>query len=966
MKRIGILVLVGALFGLPAWAQSTGSVSGTVSLEDGTTVPGVRVEASSSVLPQPRSATTNANGEFRLPLLPPGTYQLKFSLSGMAEVTRSAQVFLQQNSAVDVTLAPEAIAETIEVVGDAAVIDTTSAELKTAISKEVMDPLPVGQEFRDLLKLIPGVQYSEDNVRGPSAGGSGQDNAYQFDGVNVALPLFGTLSAEPSSHDIDQIAIVKGGAKAVDFNRAGGFTINSISKSGTNDFSGEVSYQLQSADMTGDRDIVSASTFEEDKDWSVLSLGGRVIPDRLYFYGSYYRPTVTRDNRANAYGEVPDFESIRDEFFGKLSFQPTESILLHGSYRDSDRSGENEGVGGFTQASAATSSEATLGIAILEGSWVINDSNFASFRYTDFENETGSSPDLLLGFAPTVGQRLDVANLDRQGLFVVPTPIAGNTAFNNFVNPLIQRYGFLQNGVRTGGGSVGAGTTINNQDFFRQSGQAGYDLYFGDEVSHTMHFGYQFSVDEEDLSRLSNGWGSIAVPRVPTTFNGQQVFFQATLEQQSLVTPNGVVVPVIHSEFESHSIEINDTIQLDNLSINVGLMASNDLFYGQGLREKSGNLSGFELAPGNKYKMYEIDFEETLSPRLGATWAYNGQDTVYANYSRYYPPASSLPRAASWDRNLARTLRANFAADGTFIGIDPVASSSGKFFDDDLDPRSIDEYLIGTSKQFGAWTTRAHARYRYGTNFWEDTNNDARVRFEPPAGIPRELYIPNLADVRREIGGSSYVIAELDGAFTKYYEANLEAEWRGSKAFFRGSYVWSHYYGNFDQDNTTGDNDQAIFVGSSNLADDSGRQLWNFKYGNLRGDRRHQLKVYGFYQLPWSATAGAFAVYQSGQPWEIQDATVYARFNPGTSDTNRFAEPAGSRTTDSHVQLDLNYTHDFQFGGRYNLQLRADVYNVLDEQTRYDIESRRSLAGFGQARRAYDPRRFQLAVKFMF
>ena len=44
------------------------------------------------------------------------------------------------------------------------------------------------QQYRDLLKLIPGVQFSQDTIRGPSAGGSGQDNVYQFDGVNVTLP----------------------------------------------------------------------------------------------------------------------------------------------------------------------------------------------------------------------------------------------------------------------------------------------------------------------------------------------------------------------------------------------------------------------------------------------------------------------------------------------------------------------------------------------------------------------------------------------------------------------------------------------------------------------------------------------------------------------------------------------------------------------------------------------------------
>ena len=77
-------------------------------------------------------------------------------------------------------------------------------------------------------------------MRGPSAGGSGQDNVYNFDGVNVTLPLFGTLASEPSSHDIAQVTTVRGGARAVDFDRSGGFTIDSVSKSGTNRYTGEL------------------------------------------------------------------------------------------------------------------------------------------------------------------------------------------------------------------------------------------------------------------------------------------------------------------------------------------------------------------------------------------------------------------------------------------------------------------------------------------------------------------------------------------------------------------------------------------------------------------------------------------------------------------------------------------------------------------------------------------------------
>ena len=533
---------------------------------------------------------------------------------------------------------------------------------------------------------------------------------------------------------------------------------------------------------------------------------------------------------------------------------------------------------------------------------------FLSFRYTDFENETSSRPDTLFGFgiASDGSVTLDTANLDRQGLFAVPQPLAGEDAFNTFISPLINRYGFLEAGLATGGGLVGGANTINDQDFFREGYEIVYDHLFGNRVLHELHFGYQWSKDEEDLSRTSNGWGLITVPGGRAlTSDGIPIFYQARFEQQSLP---GVVPGAINSQFETQSFEVHDTITLDNWTFNVGVLVSNDELFGEGLRENSGNVSGFELAPGNRYKMYEVDFGDMIQPRLGAVWSYNGRDTAYVNYARYHPAASSLPRAASWARNLRRSIRGYFAADGSLIAVDPVRSSSGKFFAAGLEPRSIDEYLIGSSRQLTPRLTAiARARYRRGAHFWEDTNNNARQRFDPPPGIPRELYIPELDDYRAEVGGSSYVIAELDGAFTKYYEMSLEAEWRqGVKTKVMGSYVWSHYYGNFDQDNTTTSNDNAIFIGSSFIADGAGRQLWNLREGNLRGDRRHQLKLYGYHRLPWNGTVGAYAIYQSGQPWEAWDVEVYRAFTGSSSDTSRFAEVAGARTTDSHAGVQQN------------------------------------------------------------
>ncbi|HUO86841.1 MAG TPA: TonB-dependent receptor, partial [Thermoanaerobaculia bacterium] len=506
MKKYTLISLVvSAVLCSSAWAQGTGTISGTVRSADDEPLPGVAVLASSDVLPQPRTAVTSRSGEYVLPLLPPGDYDLSFSLEGMDAQTRDTTLLLGQRVRVDVRMGLAAVEDEIRVVGEA-LIDTTSAELKTSIGEAVIQAVPTGQEYRDLVKLIPGVQYSEESVRGPSAGGSGQDNVYKFDGVNVTLPLFGTLAAEPSSHDIQQVAVVKGGADASDFNRSGGFTIDSISKSGTSDFTGEVSFQLQTEDMTGERDTGSNAEFEQDKDWTVLSLGGPILSDQLFFYTSYYRPTISRDNRANAYGNVPDFDSERDELFGKLTWTPTSNLLVHANYRDSERDEVGISVGEFSSGSTSEGAEASQEIAILDATWVVNPNSFASFEYTDFANESAQRPDNLFDFPIRIDGSvgLDVANLDTQGLLLVPRPIAGEDSYNDFIAPLIDRFGFLRDGARVGGGEVGGGSTINDQDFFREgfSGSYDYVLETG-PATHELHAGYQWYRDEEDLSRTS-------------------------------------------------------------------------------------------------------------------------------------------------------------------------------------------------------------------------------------------------------------------------------------------------------------------------------------------------------------------------------------------------------------------------------------------------------------------------------
>jgi hypothetical protein len=945
-----------------------------VATTDGSFLPGVTVEARSTVLPQPRTTVTSETGEYRLPLLPVGRYTVTYSLAGLETVTRNVDVALGQDASTNVTIGVAGVAESITVTADATLVDANSTELESTVSDEMIENLPVGQNYRDLLKFAPAVTYSEEIVRGPSSGGSGQDNVYQFDGVNVTLPLFGTLPSDVAGHDVEQISILKGGAKAMDFNRAGGFLFDSVSKSGTSEFNGMLSYQIQNDALTSEVKSGTASTYERDRTWATLNVGGPVFRERLFFYGSYYRPNISDEASSNFYGPTPNYEDQRNEYFGKLTYTPTANLLFNGSYRNSDRTERAASIGPREAGTAGAGNEVGLEIGIFEGSWIINNNSFATVRWTDFASKTTGRPDNPLdnvAISTTLGTQIDIGNLQNLGYFSVPAIVKDSTAaFQEFAQPIINKYGYIDpvTGQRAGGGAVGSYYQFDRNDFFRQEAQLNYDVTVGTTVAQDLHFGAQRTVDSEELIRRSNGWGLITapggVPTCPTrvaSCAGQKIYYQAMFQQQSLGS-----VPVIESEVETLNVEINDTIRYNNWAFNLGAVISQDTFFGQGLREAD-TISGYEAAPGNRYKMYQVAFGDQIQPRLGVTYAYNGSDNVYASYARYNPSASSLPRAASWARNLATNINAYFDANGVLIGVDPIAGSSGKLFQEGMSPRTVNEYLIGTSQQItGGFSARAYGRYRYTNHFWEDTNNNARLAFNPPAGVPRELYIADLTAKLAQIGsGSSYVIAELDGAFTKYFEATVESDWRAGNTSVRGSYTFSHYYGNFDQDNTTSVNDQNTFIGSSFIGDAAGRQLWNFRYGRLRGDRPHLFKIYGTYQLPWNATFGAYGLYQSGHPWEMWSYTPYVSLTSSTNESSRYAEPAGRRRTPAHHQVDLSYTQNFGIFGR-NLQIAAEVFNIFDRQTGYNPQPAEHSGSFGEYRSFYAPRRIQLAARFYF
>ncbi|MDP5041511.1 MAG: hypothetical protein NWQ26_11670, partial [Paraglaciecola sp.] len=608
-------------------------------------------------------------------------------------------------------------------------------------------------------------------------------------------------------------------------------------------------------------------------------------------------------------------------------------------------------------------------VLVLDGSWLINDNTTLNISYADSKQSAGSFPINKLGFNGQSGDSLNVADLPSQGYFTVPsleTRTAADAgeqalidAYNAGAAALIAAHGI--NGEALG--AVGANSTVNDNVYLSNNFEISLEhVIETDNMTHELYFGFQAEEASEELDRVSNGWGSISywggidqdasgivAPGTETAPVG--TIYSATVQTRGF-SAGGLTGPLV-SKSKSKTFAFNDTIYWEDWTFDAGFLISQDELIGQGLR-KADTSSGWEEARGESYVMKKVGFSETFQPRLTATWDYTEDASAFVSFARYNPAVSSLARAASWDRSTGgSTTWVYFDENGNYLDDETNISSTGKLFADDLSPRTIQEIMVGHQM---AWdeslTIRNHLRYRRSWNYWEDTNNDSRIIYDAEyykgayAGFtdlypdlvaaanagafdspdPKDLYIP----LNNLVGERTYVIAQLDGAFTKYLEASLEVDYKSDKFFSTTSLVWSHYYGNFDQDNATRfDNDQGTFIGSSNIGDSSYGQLWgSLTSGDLRADRTWQFKSFGAYDLPWNASLGYLAYWQSGHKWEHQFAST------------QYLETRGSRETPSHMQLDLNYTQNFDFSEDYALKLRLDIFNVFDKQTGYNPQPR--------------------------
>jgi len=345
-KRLLFIVFILILFCKFSVAQApapTGKIYGTVTDEEGLPLPGVAVEATSPSLVGKAATVTDGNGVYRLFALTPGTYKITFNLQGFKPLIREGIVItIDQTVKLDVTLQLGTLEEEITVVGESPLIDVKSTTKGMTLTKDMFTLLPRGRNFDSLVTAVPGVN-SEPWVGGLSVDGATvSENVYLIDGSNVMRVDTGEPQQSAVFEFVDEVKIMASGYGAEHGGALGG-VVSVITRQGGNEYHGEIIGYYSGNKLRGTaRDVLRTNpddimiaeyvNYETGKNLTLypgkdkrhryevgFSLGGYILKDRLWFFGSFL-PVYQTQTRKGVFLSEPDFTKDYNRKYYEYNF----------------------------------------------------------------------------------------------------------------------------------------------------------------------------------------------------------------------------------------------------------------------------------------------------------------------------------------------------------------------------------------------------------------------------------------------------------------------------------------------------------------------------------------------------------------------------------------------------------------------------------------------------------------------
>lgn len=310
-NRLGRLTALIALGGVALYAQGTqtANITGTVVDTAGAPLAGVTVRLSSPSLQGVRTLTTDASGKFIARLLPPGFYTVQYTKDGLETRKITEQLGIDQTFSPKVTLSKVGGA-VVEVIAAAPAVDKTDVKTASNYRADVVDLLPTANRSMETVALLtPGVTAGVGGrvqIRGAMTSG----NLYLLDGQNISDNAYNNRGVTTIDDSIEETQVVTG-AMSAEYGDVDGGVINSITRSGSNEFSGSLRWELKNAAWNAVSPMQNRAAINnylnEEK---TLFLSGPILKDKLWFTASYFKTdqaavgVITR-NQVDVYGLWP-------------------------------------------------------------------------------------------------------------------------------------------------------------------------------------------------------------------------------------------------------------------------------------------------------------------------------------------------------------------------------------------------------------------------------------------------------------------------------------------------------------------------------------------------------------------------------------------------------------------------------------------------------------------------------------
>ena len=293
-RRLPAIFLLLAMGALSALAQSTtGTIQGNIKDRSGAVMPGVEVVVNNVATNQSRTSITNERGDYTVPQLSAGSYDINASLPGFkTEVRQKVEIQVDQRVKIDFTLEVGQMSDKIMVTEEAPLVQATSASLGSVVDNQKIQQLPLNsRDFEKLALLIPGATPPQPGSSlafrgGITIGGANErGNNFTLDGISNTTHNVFTYVYKPSVDEIQEFK-VQPNAYDAEAGRGEGGQVTVTTKSGSNSFHGTV-FEFLRNDKLDARNYFEAEKKPFKRNQFGANIGGPIQHDKMFFFFNY-------------------------------------------------------------------------------------------------------------------------------------------------------------------------------------------------------------------------------------------------------------------------------------------------------------------------------------------------------------------------------------------------------------------------------------------------------------------------------------------------------------------------------------------------------------------------------------------------------------------------------------------------------------------------------------------------------